>query len=56
MVTLTTLDQRLTVLEKHDSESYKIVRDLKNLVETNHLAVMHQLGEIAKVLLKGKKR
>lgn len=52
MVTLTTLDQRLHVLEKHDAESYTIVRDLKSLVETNHLAVMHEIGQLAKALLR----
>ncbi len=56
LVTLTTLDHRLQVLEKHDSESYAIVRDLKNLVEANHLAVMHEIGQLAKALMKGRKR
>lgn len=56
MVTLTTLDHRLSALEKRDGEAYAIVRDLKSLVETNHLAVMHEIGQLAKALLGRKKR
>lgn len=52
VVTLTTLDQRMTLLEKHDAESYATLRDLKNLVESNHLAVMHELGQLAKALMR----
>ena len=49
-VTLEDLDARVSALEARGGEDYVHARDLRSLVEANHLATMHQLGELARLL------
>lgn len=46
------LEARIEALEADKQSAYAAVRDLRLLVEANHIAIMHSLGQIAGAVLK----
>lgn len=49
-LTLEDLDRRVTALERHDTETYALLRDLGEKIDKNHLVTMDNLGELARML------
>lgn len=50
------LEERIKSLEAQRAEDYAAIRELHEKIDTNHLAVIHQLGALSKLIKRSLKK